>query len=59
MEIKYDTPIQVSEKEYGILMNIFREIIAGRKDSEGNYWIKLWLMRYKKHLLNAIEKLRS
>lgn len=59
MDIKYDTPIQVSEKEYGILMNAFREIICGRKDENGNYWIKLWLMRYKEHLANAIKKLRS
>lgn len=57
--IKYDTPIEVSEKEYGVLMNAFREIIAGRKDENGKYYIKLWLMRYKNHLAQAIEKLRK
>lgn len=59
MEIKYNIPIEVSEKEYGVLMNAFREIIAGRKDENGKYFIKLWLMRYKDHLLKAFEKLRT
>lgn len=58
MIIKYDTPIEVSEREYGILMNAFGQIIAGRKDEDGKFWIKLWLMRYKKDLIGYIKALR-
>lgn len=60
VEIKYNTPIEVSEKEYPVLMASFREIIAGRKDeATGKYYIKLWLMKYKKQLAKAFEKLRA
>jgi hypothetical protein len=56
MEIKYDTPIEVTENQYNFLINKFAGIIAFRKDAEGKYWIKLWIMQYK-HILEKYLKM--
>ena len=45
MEIKYDTPIEVNEKQYRKLMNECAGIVAGREEN-GKYYIKLWFMKY-------------
>lgn len=46
IELKYDTPVEVTEKQYGQLMNKYSGAIAGRKE-ENKFYIKLWIMRYK------------
>jgi hypothetical protein len=45
MEIKYNTPIEVTEKQYRKLMTECAGIVAGRKEN-GKYYIKVWLMKY-------------
>jgi hypothetical protein len=45
MEIKYDTPIEVNEKQYKKLMHECSGIVAGREEN-GKYYIKVWLMKY-------------
>ncbi len=45
MEIKYDTPIEVTKKQYERLMEQFAGAVAGR-EWEGKYFIKVWLMQY-------------
>lgn len=52
MKIELDTPIEVSETQYYILMHNMQGVIAGRKDGD-RYFIKCWLMRYK----NIVEKI--
>lgn len=47
MEIKYDVPIEVTEKQYNILVRDCCGIIAHRK-SDGKFYIKVWVMKYKK-----------
>jgi len=44
--IQYDTPVEVTEKQYRELTNKFSGIIAGRKE-DGKFYIKLWMMKYK------------
>lgn len=45
-DIKYDTPIAVSSIQFNRLMDKCAFIIAGRRDSNGQYWIKVWNMSY-------------
>ena len=54
MTIVYDTPIEVTEKQYGILMSGFQGIVAGRE--EGNkFFIKVMLMKYSKLIHKLLE----
>jgi hypothetical protein len=45
MVIKYDQPIEVSEKLYRIIMTEFAGVVAGRQNN-GKYYIKVWVMKY-------------
>jgi hypothetical protein len=53
IKIIYDTPIEVTESQYKMLMNKFCSIIAGREEN-GKYFIKLWVMRYKDSIKNFL-----
>jgi hypothetical protein len=50
MTVKYDTPIQVSFGTYCYLRANFSGCIATRRDSDGNFWIKVWMMAYAKEI---------
>lgn len=43
----YDTPIEVTRSEYEYMMKHYQGVIAGR-ESNGRYFIKVWLMKYFK-----------
>jgi hypothetical protein len=47
MEIKYNTPIEVNQKQYGICMRKHHGICAGRTEN-GKYFIKVLFMKYVK-----------
>ena len=47
MEIKYNTPIEVNQKQYGICMSRHHGICAGRVEN-GKYFIKILFMKYVK-----------
>ena len=47
MELKYNTPIEVNQKQYNICMSRHHGICAGRKDGD-KYYIKVLLMKYAK-----------
>lgn len=47
MEIKYNTPIQVNQKQYNICMLTHHGICAGRTKN-GKYFIKVLFMKYVK-----------
>lgn len=53
IEIKYDTPIEVTQKQYNAIMQNCEGIVSGREES-GKYYIKVWLTKYsnivRKHL---------
>lgn len=47
MEIKYNTSIEVNQKQYGICISKYHGICAGRKDGN-KYFIKVLFMKYAK-----------
>ena len=53
-EIKYDVPIEVTQKQYNSIMNSCCGVVAGR-EADGKYYIKVWHMVYvhevRKHLI--------
>jgi hypothetical protein len=54
MEIKYNTSIEVSAKQYGRIMNELKGVCAG-KIEDGKYFIKIWLMAWKKNVQWILE----
>ena len=54
MEIKYNTPIEVNQKQYGICMSKHNGICAGRKE-DGKYFIKVLLMKYAKEVAKDLK----
>jgi hypothetical protein len=50
IELKYNTPVEVSKEQYQSITNRYRMIVAHRKDDQGRYWIKLWAMEYRERL---------
>ena len=55
MEIKYDTPIEVTREQYYRVIKKFAEIVAYRIDKQGKYWVKLWVMSFKEKLRKELE----
>jgi hypothetical protein len=49
MAIKYNTPIEVNQKQYGICMTLHSGICAGRTE-KGKYFIKVLFMKYVKDI---------
>jgi hypothetical protein len=49
MKIKYNTPIEVNQKQYGICMNRHHGICAGRTEN-GKYFIKVLFMKFVKEV---------
>ena len=47
MEIKYNIPIEVNQKQYCICMTKHHGICAGRKDGD-KFYIKVLFMKYAK-----------
>lgn len=57
MSIKYNQPFQVTEKQYNALIsNGGSSIGCHRKDEEGKYWFKLWLMEEKQFVIKLLER---
>lgn len=49
MKIEYDTETEVSKEQYQYLIKNFAGAVAHR-ESEGNFFIKVWLMQYAKSI---------
>jgi len=49
MEIKYNTPIEVNQKQYNICMSRHHGICFGRTEN-GKYYIKVMFMKYAKEV---------
>jgi len=49
MEIKFNTSIEVSAKQYGRIMTELKGVCAGRVE-DGKYFIKVWLMSWSKNV---------
>lgn len=54
MKVIYNTPIQVSEAKYHLLMHKFAGILAGRKDKQGNCFVKYLMMKYSNLLVKDL-----
>ncbi len=52
--IKYNTPIEVTEKQYRTAMNELSGCIAG-KIVDGKFFVKLWVMAYLKELKQILQ----
>lgn len=46
MEIQYNKPIEVSQKQYGRIMTELKGVCAGKVEN-GKYYIKVWIMSWK------------
>jgi hypothetical protein len=55
MKIEYDKPFKVTEKQYYSIMNKLQGAVAGRRDEEGNFLIKLWMLKYENVVKNILE----
>lgn len=54
-DLQYDTPVEVTEKQYNAIRNQFGGVAPHRKDEEsGKYYIKLWYMSYKDRVLQCL-----
>lgn len=53
MTIRYNTPIEVSEKHYRILVKEFAGVLC-HKEKEGKFYIKVWLMQYSKYIKQVL-----
>jgi hypothetical protein len=53
MEIRYNVPIEVTQRQYNICMSSLSGIVAGRVEN-GKYYIKVFLMKYKKEVQRVL-----
>jgi hypothetical protein len=54
MEIRYDKPIEVSDKQYSRIMTQLKGVCSGRIEN-GKYFIKVWLMSWSKDVKLILE----
>ena len=54
MEIKYNTPIEVNQKQYNVCMSRHSGICAGRTEN-GKYFIKVLFMKYAKEVARDLK----
>lgn len=53
IEIKYDVPFEVNEKQYNALVKHFDGILCHRKEGE-KFFIKVWLMQHVKNIREVL-----
>jgi hypothetical protein len=49
IKIKYDTPMEVSETHFRVLVRELPGVIC-HKEKDGKFYIKVWLMEYTKEI---------
>lgn len=54
MEIKFNTPIEVTEKQYRRIMSELKGVCAG-KIEDGKYYVKVWLMSWSVNIKWILE----
>lgn len=54
-KLEYDTPIEVNILQYKNIMSKCRGMVCGRKDEDGKYWIKVWMMKYEDFILKQFK----
>lgn len=52
--VKYDESIEVTKRQYELIMSRLAGTCAGRQEGE-KYFIKLWIMSYKEQVLEIIQ----
>lgn len=55
MTIHYDTPFEVTAKQYYHIMANFKERVAGQVDG-GKYYIKVWVMDAAPKILTVLKR---
>ena len=54
MTIKYNKPIEDSQKQYGRIMTELKGVCAGKVEN-GKYYIKIWIMSWKQNVQWILE----
>lgn len=54
MEINYDKPIEVSQKQYSRIMSELKGVCAGNI-KDGKYFIKIWIMAWRSNVKWILE----
>lgn len=54
MNLEYDTPVEVTEKQYRAIMPKWNWVVCGREEN-GKYFIKLWVTKYRGHVQQILE----
>lgn len=55
--MKYDTPIEVTQKQYFELEKYFGSVLARRED-KGKYYIKVWSTMYNKEIKELLDSVK-
>ena len=57
---EYDREVEITKKQYDIVIKLFEQIIAHRVETpcgvKKKYYIKLWGMRYKAQLVAELKR---
>lgn len=57
VEVKFNTPIEVSEFQYNVLRKDFQGILAFRQsESDGKFFINLFMNYYKSQVQNVLDE---
>lgn len=54
MELKYNVPVEVTEKQYNAVMKDCSDICAGLK-KEGKFFIRLWIVSCRKEIQRILK----
>ena len=54
MDVDYDKPIEVSQKQYARIMTELKGVCAGKIEN-GKYFIKLWLISWRSNVKWILE----
>ena len=58
MNIRYNVPIEVTEKQYNLIMNNLQGVCAGRKETtngETKHFIKVLFMKFSKDVKRILK----
>lgn len=55
MDIQYDIPFEVTEKQFTKLMSSLPGVVLGRRDEGERFWIKVWTLRYNSYIEEVLK----
>lgn len=55
MNLEYDTPVEVTQKQFNATMSKCSGIVCGQEEG-GKYFIKLWVTKYRSYVKQILEQ---